>query len=155
MSSHTFSPEHETRTEQSAAIALVLAAVSAVIVFFPAEGRLLAPTHAALDALLGRATFLVPLGLALVGALSFARRARPNITIPRRRLAGLGALAVALLPSQEILGAPAGLVGDWLTAFLIDLLGEPLAAVLLAMVIATGVVLVFGVDVRKLVIAAR
>jgi 4TM region of DNA translocase FtsK/SpoIIIE len=155
VSSHTFSPEHVRRSETVAGVALFLAAVAAVIVFFPSEGLVLGPTHDAVQALLGSASFVVPLGLALVSALSFTRRARPDAVPPKRRLAGLVVLALALLPSERLLGQSTGLVGDWLTEFLFDLIGGPLAAVTVVLLIAAGTVLVFDINFRKLAVAAR
>ncbi len=133
--------------------ALFLAAVVAVIAFFPAEGRVMVPLHNALDGLLGRATFVVPFGLALTGVIALARRARPDLRVPRRRLIGLGVLALAVLPSDRLLGASTGVIGEWLTAFLVDLVGGPLTVALVVAVVSAGAVLTFGV--RKLAVAAR
>ncbi|HYW89736.1 MAG TPA: hypothetical protein VFB50_18325, partial [Chloroflexota bacterium] len=121
----TFSPEMERRTEAFALTALFLAAIASVVVFFPAEGRVLAPVHQGLSLLLGQTTFVVPLALAVAATLAFARRARPSLVLPYRRLAGLGAITFALLPAEHLLGQSTGLVGEWFTGVLIGVAGGP------------------------------
>jgi hypothetical protein len=148
----TFSPDEARRSERVAMGTLVLAAVAAVIVFFPAEGRLMAPLHNALDGLLGHATFVLPLGLALAATIALARRARPDLRLSKRRLIGVGLLALALLPSEALLGASTGVIGEWLTAFLIDLVGGPLTIVLVVAVVSAGAFLTF--DGKKVAVAA-
>jgi hypothetical protein len=132
---------------------LVVAAVSAVIVFFPAEGSVLTPLHDAFDLLLGHLAFIVPLSLALAGTLGLALRSRPDLRLPRRRLAGLGLITLSLLPGDHLLGMSTGVVGDWFTGFMLDLLGEPLAALLVVGLVSAGIALTF--DVRKRAVAAR
>src|SRR5947207_2779321 len=53
------------RAEAVALIAAFCAAVASVVVFFPAEGRVLVPVHATIEFLLGRMSFVLPLGLGL------------------------------------------------------------------------------------------
>jgi hypothetical protein len=144
--SHTFSPERQRRVELLASLALLLAAIAAVIVFLPAEGRLLVPLHAAVEALLGQATFVLPLSLALAGALGLVRWARPDLALPARRLIGLGLLLLAVLPAEDLLGRSTGLLGEWLSRFLIELLGLPLAVALLLGLLGLGAALTFPLD---------
>jgi hypothetical protein len=133
----------------------IAASVAAVIVFFPAEGRVLTPLHDVLGALLGQAVFIVPLGLALVGALALVRYARPGVGLPRRRLVGLALIAMAVLPGERLLGDSTGLVGDWLTTFLVELAGEPITVVIVLITLAVGAVLVLDLRVRRPPVAAR
>jgi hypothetical protein len=150
---HTFSPETERRLEQWACAALVAAAVAAVVVIFPPEGWLLAPLHQWLEALLGGAAVLLPLGLALTAALCLVRRARPNLALPRKRFVGLALLALAVLIGDRLLGASTGVIGEWLTTFLVEAVGAPLTVALVISVVCAGAVLTF--DFRKLIVAAR
>ena len=136
-------------------MALFAAAVAAVIVFFPAEGRLMAPLHEALVGLFGQASFAVPLGLALAGGVCLARRARPDIVLPRRRLVGVGLIALTLLPGERLMGGSTGLVGDWLTGFLLDLLGGPLTVMLVTLALGLGIWLGFAINPRRAARAAR
>jgi hypothetical protein len=92
---------------------------------------------------------VLPLGLALAGALGFVRRARPDFALPRRRIVGLGLITIALLPAERLLGQSTGLVGEWFTGFLIDLLGAPLGVALLTALLAIGINLTFDFDLRK------
>lgn len=125
---------------------MLAAAVLAVIVFFPAEGRIMLLLRGILDGLLGNATFVLPLGLALAGALGFVRRARPDFTFPRRRIVGLGLITIALLPAERLLGQSTGLLGEWFTGYLIDLLGAPVGVALLTALLALGVSLTFDLS---------
>jgi 4TM region of DNA translocase FtsK/SpoIIIE len=131
-------------------VAFILAAFFAVIIFLPAEGRVGVPLHDVLALLLGRATFMLPLALAFAGVLFVVRVVRPSTELPGRRLAGIGLLAVAVLPSEQLLGNDegAGLIGHWLSAWLLDLIGGPGTLVLLVAVLGLGVLLAF--DVRLL-----
>ncbi len=124
-----------------------------MVVFFPAEGRVLVPLHASVDVLLGHATFVLPLGLALAAALGFVRRSRPNATLPRQKIVGLGLITIGLLPADSLLGQSTGLVGDWFTEALVSVLGGPLTVVLTMTLLATGSVLTFDLWRRRL--AAR
>jgi hypothetical protein len=127
----------------------------AIVAFFPPEGQVLIPLRGALDGLLGRATFVLPLGLALAGALGFVRRARPNLVVPRRRLVGLGLITIALLPAEQLLGQSTGLVGEWFTGFLVELLGAPITIAVIAALVAVGVALTFDVRTWRRIDAAR
>jgi hypothetical protein len=120
------------------------------VVFFPAEGRVLVPAHDALAALLGQATFVLPLGLGLAGLLGLVRRARPDVVLPRRRLVGVAVITLALLPSERLLGQSTGIVGNWLTGFLIDLLGGPVTVALILIAVGVGAALTFDVKLKEL-----
>ena len=149
--SHTFSPDAVRRADALAVASLLAAAVAAVIVFWPPEGRVLTPLHDIIMGLLGRAGFLLPLSFVLAAALGFARRARPDARLPSRRLAGLVVLALALLPAERLLGDSTGLIGDWLTSFLLALIGGPLTVVAIVMLVGVGALLAFDINVRRLV----
>jgi hypothetical protein len=150
------------RAEALALCATLLTAIMVVLVFFPAEGRVLVPIHEALNAFLGQTTFVLPLGLTLLSALAFARRLRPGLRVPRARLVGLGLITIALLPADHLLGASTGLVGDWLTSTLINAVGEPFAIALTSGLVLLGSGLAFNIKVKlpnlnplSLLIAAR
>jgi hypothetical protein len=125
----------------------VLAAFSGVIVFLPPEGRIGVPLHDGLALLLGRATFMLPLALVFAGVLFVVRALRPSTPMPRRRLAGIGLVALGVLPSEHLLGntESTGLIGQWLSIWLLDLLGGPGTLVLLVAVLGVGVLLAFDV----------
>ncbi len=142
--SHTFSPEMDRRSEALALAATFLTAIVAVLVFFPAEGRVLVPIHAGLYALLGQMAFVLPLGLTLLSALAFARRVRPGLRLPRGRLLGLGVITIALLPADHLLGQSTGLVGEWFTGSLIHLLGGPFTVALTLALVILGSALAFN-----------
>jgi len=127
---------------------LLVAAFCAVIVFFPPEGRVAGPLHEFLGVLLGRATFMLPVALAVAGIIRILLDQRPDLTLPRRRLAGVGLIALAVAASENLIanGRPetgSGLVGEWLSASLLDLFGWPFTIVLLAVLLSTGVLFVF------------
>lgn len=149
---HTFSPEQDRRAQATAGAALLFAAVAAVIVFFPPEGRIMAPVHDAVEVLLGRAAFIVPLGLTLAGALGLVRRLRPGLSLPRRRLAGLALIALATVAGDHLMGSSTGVVGEWFTDFMVELIGTPLTTLLVVGLVSAGVVLTF--DLRKRALAA-
>jgi len=151
----TFSPERDRRIESLTGGTLLLAAVVAVVVFWPPEGWVMAPVHNAFDTLLGRATFLVPLGLGLAGALGLVRLARPGVTVPRRRLVGLAVIALALVPCERLLGGSTGLIGEWLTTFLLGLVGGPLTVALIVILVGLGVALAFDLRLKRPSLAAR
>jgi len=153
--SHTFSPEADRRAEALALSATLLAALVAVIVFFPAEGVVHAPVHVAIDALLGHAAFVLPLGLALLGGVAFARRARPGVPLPRRRFVGLGLITIGLLPAEDLLGQSTGMVGGWFTGFLLALLGGPVAVALTLGLLMAGSALAFDLKHWRRSVAAR
>ena len=129
-------------------IAFALAAFLAVMIFLPPEGRLGVPLHDGLALLLGRATFMVPLALLCAGVLFVVRALRPATPLPRRRLSGVGLIALAVLPSEHLLGndTSTGLIGQWLSTWLVDLLGGPGTLVLLVAALAIGVLLAFDVN---------
>lgn len=155
MGTHTFPSERDTRLDGLAVTLLMLAAVSAVVVFFPPEGRLLTPLHNGLRWLLGGATFVVPLALAMAGALAVARSARPALLLPRRRFAGLALLTVALLAGESLLGQSSGLIGDWLTTSIRELIGSPLTVMLIVIALAFGTGLALEVNPRRLIWFAK
>jgi hypothetical protein len=73
------------------------------------------------------------------------------VTLPRRRLAGVGVLLIAVLCSEHLLGAGrdgTGLLGEWLSALLIDLFGPWLTVLLLVVSVAFGVLLLFNANLR-------
>ena len=155
MGTHTFSEEHEARLEGIGAALLTLAAIVAVIAFFPPEGRLLAPLHEGLEQLLGGATFVVPLALAFAGTLAIVRRARPTLPVPTRRLGGLALLVLALLSGESLLGQTSGLIGDWITTNMRGLVGTPLTVTLIVIVLALGTGLALEVNPRRLIWFAK
>jgi DNA translocase FtsK/SpoIIIE-like protein len=134
---------------------MLAAALLSVVLFFPAEGHVMVPLHTIVQALLGQVSFTIPLALALTAALAFARRSQPSLPLPRRRLAGLALITIALLPAEHLLGQSTGLIGEWFTGFLLDLLGAPVAIVLTTSLIALGALLAFDVRHWKRPIAAR
>jgi hypothetical protein len=151
------SPRADERPAQQAPplVAFVLAAFFAVIIFLPPEGRIGVPLHDGLTLLLGHATFMLPLALALAGVLLVVRALRPAVPLPSRRLTGVGLIALAALPSEDLLGTGpgnTGLVGHWLSTWLLDLVGGPGTLVVLVAVLGLGVLLAF--DVRLLRAAA-
>src|SRR3954449_12152566 len=113
----TLSPEMDRRVEAFALTTLFLAAVAFVVVFFPAEGRVLVPVHEGLNRLLGQSAFVIPLGLTLAATLGLARKARPGVELPAWRLVGLGTITIALLPAEHLLGGSTGVLGEWFTGF--------------------------------------
>jgi hypothetical protein len=153
--SHIHSPEADRRAETLAGASTLLAAVMAVIVFFPAEGHILVPIHAAMDGLLGQASFMLPLGLALAAGLGFVRRACPDLVLPRRRLTGLALITIAAFPAEHLLGQSTGVVGGWFTEFLIELVGGPCTVLLTLSLIMLGAALALDLDHMRRRIAAR
>jgi len=151
----TFSAEVDRRIEAFALTAMFLAAIAGVVVFFPPEGRVLVPVHDGLDRLFGRAMFVLPLGLVLVAMLGFLRLARPTFALPRRRLIGLGLITIALLPAEDLLGQSTGLVGEWFTGVLIDIVGGPAAVALTLAFVLLGAALAFNLKPSRLPLAAR
>jgi hypothetical protein len=121
------------------------------VVFLPPEGRVSGPLHEAFTALLGRAAFVLPLAFAFVGMLMVVRALRPTVELPRRRLVGIGLLLIAVLVGEQLLagsGEGAGLVGHWLGALFLDLLGAPVTGLLLLTALAVGVHLGFDFTFR-------
>jgi hypothetical protein len=140
---HTFSPEASWRAEALAGSCALAAAVLGVIVFVPSTGSVMLLLHGLLEAVFGKTTFVIPLALALIAGLAFARRASPNVTLPRRKLLGLGLITIALLPAQDLLGQSTGLVGEWFTGFLLELIGGPLTLLLTLATLMLGSTLTF------------
>ena len=133
-------------------MALLLGAFFAVIVFLPAEGRIAAPLHGLLAVLLGRAAFLLPVLLAFVGVVLIVRRVRSNAVLPGQRSLGIGLLTLAVVGGEHLLASDpdgTGLLGKWLTTWLVDLVGAQLTIVLLVGLVAIGTVLVFNLKVRR------
>jgi hypothetical protein len=127
-------------------LALLLAAFCAVIVFFPPEGRVAGPLHELLGVLLGRATFMLPLALAVVGAILIVHNLRPDLRLPGRRLAGVAVIALAVAASEQLIATGSngtGLVGEWLSASLLDLFGAPFTSLLLVVLLGVGIVMAF------------
>jgi type IV secretory pathway VirB2 component (pilin) len=153
--SHTFSPQADRRAAGLGGTAALAAAVLVVVVFLPPEGLVLTPIHAVLDGLLGRATFVLPVAFVLLSALAFTRRARPQTPIPRRRLAGLVLITIALIPADRLLGQSTGLVGEWFTGFLLDLFGPVVAVVLVIMLVIAGIALTFDLTRWRRPVATR
>ncbi len=128
-----------------AALAIVLAGVSAVLIFLPAEGFLSTPLHDGFAALLGRTAFVLPPLLLLIGVLRLVRG-----SLPTGRLVGLGALLVGVLAAEHLLAAgDAGLVGRLLADVLLAAVGGVAAGVLVVAAIAAGVWLTFGMRVGQ------
>jgi len=124
-----------------ATVAVVLAALTGVVLFLPAAGFIATPLHHALTALLGRSAFVLPLLLLLGGVLRLA-----HVPLPRARLIGLGSLLLGVLASQHLLiNDDAGLVGRWLSGLLLDTVGAMGAAFVLVAARAEGSVLTYGV----------
>jgi hypothetical protein len=64
-------------------------------------------------------------------------------------LAGVGLIALAVAASENLIAngradIGTGLIGEWLSASLLDLFGVPFTIVLLAVLLGSGVVLAFG-----------
>jgi hypothetical protein len=122
------------------------------MIFLPPEGRIGVPLHDGMVLLLGRATFMLPLALVVAGVLFVVRGLRPSTPLPRRRLAGVGLMALAVLPSEHLLGNAdqgTGLIGQWLSTWLLDLLGGPGTLVLLVAVLGLGALLAFDVKLLR------
>ena len=116
------------------------------------------PLHEFLGVLLGRATFMLPLSLAVAGIILILLGQRPDMMLPWRRLAGVGLIALAVAASENLIAngradIGTGLVGEWLSASLLDLFGWPLTVVLLAAFLGSGVVLAFDLKWPKFVAA--
>jgi hypothetical protein len=149
------SPDRYPRVELLGSAALIAAAATTVVVAFPAEGRVLAPLHAGVEALLGKASFLLPVGLVFVGVMLLVHQRRPDLRLPIRRLVGLGLLAIAVLPTERLLGSSTGLVGEWLADFMLGTLGRPLTIVIFLVLVAVGAILALRVELPRLARAPR
>ena len=131
---------------------LLLAAFCAVLVFVPSDGWLALAVRRGLDVLLGRAAFLLPLLLAFVGVLLVVRRVRPTTVFPVPRLLGVGLLVLAVLAGEHLLAAdPAGtgVLGRWLTGWLLDVLGQPLTVLVLVALVGVGTLMAFDVRINR------
>ncbi len=136
-------------------IVLLVAAFCAVIVFFPPEGRVAGPLHELFGLLLGRATFMLPLALAVVGIILIVHTSRPDVMLPRRRFAGVAVIALAVAASEQLIAqgrAGTGLIGEWLSASLLDLFGAPLTNILLVVLLGVGIFLAFDLKWPKAVV---
>jgi hypothetical protein len=105
-----------------------------------------------LDVLLGRAAFLLPLLLAFVGVVLIVRRLRPAAVLPVQRLVGIAFLTLAVIGGEHLLASDpdgTGLIGRWLTTWLVDLVGPQLTTVLMVSLLAIGTVLVFDLKMRR------
>ena len=72
-----------------------------------------------------------------------------------RRLIGLVVITIALLPAERLLGQSTGLVGEWFTGFLLDLLGGPITVSLTLALVILGSALAFNLEPSRIPIAAR
>lgn len=109
------------------------------------------PLHVAIDTLLGRAAFVLPLGFALAGAVLIARTVRPGLRLPVRRLFGVSVLLVAVLMAEQLVAGPgegSGVLGAWLSGTALDLFGAVLTWALVAVGLVAGSLVVFGVRPR-------
>jgi hypothetical protein len=128
-----------------AVVAVAVAGVLAVVLFLPAEGFVAAPLRRALELVLGRTAFMLPLLLVLVASLRLV-----PVALPTTRLVGLGLLLIAVLAAEHALvPGDAGVVGAWLEHAFVSALGGPAAAVVVIVAIATGAWLTFGVRLGK------
>jgi hypothetical protein len=94
---------------------------------------------------------MLPLAFAFVGVLLLARTLRPDVRLPARRLTGIGILLVAVLTSEHLLAGGrggTGLIGDWLSALFLDLLGSAVTVLLLLTALMVGAALAFNVRPR-------
>lgn len=128
--------------------ALLLAALCAIVVFLPPQGRVGGPLHESITMLLGPTTFVLPLGLAFVGVLLTVQRVRPGTRLPAWRLCGVAVVALGVVAAEHLLGA-SSLLGEWLTAWLVEALGAPGSVFVLVCVIAAGTWLVFDLHLSK------
>jgi S-DNA-T family DNA segregation ATPase FtsK/SpoIIIE len=131
-------------------LAIGVAVLLATVLFIPAEGRIAAPLHAVLEALLGQAAFVLPVGLLIVGSLTLVRSFRPDLALPYSRMAGLVLLALVVVPAQHFVNQSSGLAGRWLGGMLLDWLGGPATTVALVVVLLIGVLLAFDLTLAQL-----
>jgi len=124
-----------------AVVALILAALTGVVTFLPAQGYIATPLHDGLHAWLGRLTFALPLVLLVGGVVRLL-----HVAVPVGRLSGLAMLLVAVFVAEHLVSAgDSGLAGQWLATLLQDALGQvPTALVVVASLIVGGI-LTFGV----------
>ncbi len=123
---------------------LVLAALCAIVVFLPGEGRIGAPLHEFVTILLGPTAFALPLALGFVGVLMTVQRVRPRASMPRKRLLGVVLVALGVVAAEHLLGG-ASLLGKWLTSSVVDAFGAPIMVFLVIAAIVAGTWLAFDV----------
>jgi hypothetical protein len=143
----TFEPLDEAqRTRELAAdglavLALVLAALTGVVTFLPAQGYIATPLHDGLGMLLGRLAFALPLLLLVAGVVRLLR-----VEVPVGRVIGLALLGIGVLVAEHLLSAgDSGLAGRWAATALLDALGVLATLVLVLATLAVGGLLTFGV----------
>ncbi len=147
-----------------ALLAVVLGIFLGIVVFLPTEGRVASPAHDFVTLLLGRAVFLLPIGLFAGGVVTLVRSFLPEAPIPYARLVGVALLAFALPPTLHLVGAEGqpslqralaheggGYVGHWISTGLLDSVGGPATAALLACAFGVGLLLSFDVTVAQVV----
>jgi 4TM region of DNA translocase FtsK/SpoIIIE len=149
-------PIEENRHDWLPLVLFGLAVLFGVVIFLPPEGSVGVPLHELLVALLGRAAFLLPVGLLVAGVLLLTRALRPNVRLPYRRLLGVSLMTVAVLAMEHFFAGSqdgTGRIGEWLSMSLLDLVGGPATGVLLVLVLGVGVVLAFDVRLQRRVSA--
>jgi hypothetical protein len=145
-----------------AVVSIALALLLGVVIFLPAEGLVAGPLQDGIGLLLGRATFMLPLGLLVTGVVVLARGLRPDSPLPYARLAGVTIIALAALPTQHLVGLDpgasqaraaahegGGLVGHALSTALLDALGGPGTAIVLSLMLVLGSLLTFDITVGE------
>ena len=124
-----------------AVVVLIVAALTGVVTFLPAQGYVATPLHDGLHALLGRLTFALPVVL-LVGGVTRLL----HVAVPVARLAGLAVLLGAVLVAEhQVSAGDSGLAGQWLATTLQDALGQVATALLVLAALVVGGILTFGV----------
>jgi hypothetical protein len=91
---------------------------------------------------------VLPLGLALAGVVVLVRRLRPTTRISARRFTGIGAICIAVLAIEHLLPRAAdepgtGILGQWLSTVMLDVLGGPGTSLALTLLLGLGVALTF------------
>ena len=127
---------------------LLLAALSAIVVFMPPEGRIGVPLHESITKLLGPTAFALPLSLAFVGLLMTVQGVCPNTDMPRKRLIGVALVAIGVVAAEHLLGG-ASLLGAWLTGVFVDGFGMPLTVCLVIAEIVGGTWLAFDLHLPR------
>ena len=126
-----------------AVVAIVLAALTGVVTFLPAQGFIATPLHDALGALLGRLAFALPLVLLVGGVVRLL-----HVPVPVARLSGLALLLLAVLVAEDLLKAgDSGLAGRWLATLVHDAIGDVAMLLLVLATLVLGGLLTFGVRV--------
>ena len=127
---------------------LVLAALAAIVVFMPPEGRIGVPLHESITILLGPTAFALPMTLAFVGVLMTVQGVRPDTDLPRKRLIGVAFVGVGVIAAEHLLGG-ASLVGRWLTGAVVEAFGAPVMVCLVSAAIVSGTWLAFDVHLPR------